>query len=217
MNQMPARKDFRQAEFELAEALNDADQKNGLLSRPPDCPSDEELRQFVAGKSSRPDALLVHLGDCPRCSQLLPSLHARSARISRLSLTLAATAVIVLAGWLILIRPSPVPSGVATIDLREMSPTRGSESSATTLITAVRRNGTVRILLPIGSEGRYDGDVLEEPGDRPVAQDSGEASVEDHAVVLNLSINLGKLNRGRYSLGLRHNRGEWAYYPVELK
>jgi hypothetical protein len=214
---MPAEKHFRQPELELAEALTDADRKNGLLSRSADCPSERELRKFVAGKSSLPDAVLAHLGDCPRCSQLLSALRVQTVRTRRISLALAATAVVVLAAWLTFVRSSPVPSGVATIDLREVSPTRGSESTARRLVTAVRRNGTVRILLPIGSEGRYECEIQSQSGGRPVISSSGEASLQDHDIVLNLPLNLAQLRSGRYFLGLRRNGSDWFYYSLQLE
>ena len=106
MKKMASSKQFREPELELAEALTDADRKRGLLRHSPDCSSDKELRLFVAGRSSRPDAILAHLGDCPRCVQLLPRLRARAVRIKQASLALAGIAIIVVAAWLMLILPA---------------------------------------------------------------------------------------------------------------
>jgi len=214
---MASSKQFREPELELAEALTDADRKRGLLRHSPDCSSDKELRLFVAGRSSRPDAILAHLGDCPRCVQLLPRLRARAVRIKQASLALAGIAIIVVAAWLMLIRPAPVPAGIATIDLRGTGLTRGPEASTSEILHVRRTNGTMRIVLPIGSEGDYDCEIRSPLEGAAVASSSGQASVEDHIVILNLPINLGQLAPGRYSLALRRNGSGWTSYRLELK
>jgi hypothetical protein len=134
-----------------------------------------------------------------------------------MTLALASIAAIVLLGWLVLVRPARVPRGAAIIDLRPLAATRGADLPAETPATVLRRNGATRILLPIGSEGSYTGEVLLTAGGRPLAEGVGETSIEDHNVVLNLSINLGKLKTGQYVLALRRNGAEWAYYHFELK
>ena len=214
---MPARKDFRQAEFELAEALADADRKNGLQVRSPDCPSPQELRRFVGGRSKQPDVVLAHLGNCSRCSQLLNSLRIHRLRSRRISLALVATAVLLAFGWLGLVRLLPLPAGVATIDLRFASPTRGGHNSATNVISARRSNGSVRVLLPIGSEGTYECEIQQEPGRPPIVVSSGQASVEKHDVVLDLPVNLAQVSSGKYTLAIRRSGSEWIYYLLELK
>src|ERR1043165_6082418 len=122
---MAAQKQFRQAELELAAALSDSERKHGPFGYSPDCPSAEELRRFVAGKSLRPDAILAHLGTCVRCAQLLGSLRIRSVRVQRLALAFASVIAIVLLAWLIVVRPARVPSGMAIIDLRPPAAPRG--------------------------------------------------------------------------------------------
>ena len=213
--EMPAQRDLRQVELQLAEALTDADGKNGLIRRSPDCPLPKELADFVEGRSRRPETVLEHIGECPYCSQVLGRLRVRAARTKRIILAFAATAIVIVGAWLILLRPSKIPAGVATIDLRAAAPTRGLEGS--TPINAVRSNGTVRILLPIGSEGAYDCQIQPEWGGRLLLTASGQAAVRDHEVVLDLPVNLAQMPPGRYRLGLLRSRSDWTYYRLELK
>jgi hypothetical protein len=215
VNRMPTQKQFREAELQLAEALTDADRKNGLITHSRDCLSAQQLRLFAAGKSSQSDAILVHLGDCPNCSRLLGGLRERTTRIRRLFLALATAAVVLVAVLLISIRPSHLPIGIATIDLRLASPTRGA-GNAEGVVHAARSNGTVRILLPIGSEGKYESEIQSKPGDRPILSSSGQALLQNHEIVLDLPINLAQVPPGRYSLALRRNGSEWIYYSLYL-
>jgi hypothetical protein len=216
VNRMPTQKQFREAELQLAEALTDADRKNGLINHSRDCLSAEQLRQLAAGKSSQSDAILVHLGDCLTCTQLLSRLRGRTARIRRLSLALATAIVVLVAVLLISIRPSHLPIGIATIDLRLASPTRGA-GNAEGVVHAARSNGTVRILLPIGSEGKYESEIQSKPGGRSIVSSSGQASLQNREIILDLPINLAQVPSGSYYLALRRNSSEWIYYSLDLK
>ena len=213
--EMPAQRDLRQVERQLAEALTDAGDKNGLIRRSPGCPSPKELRDFVKGRSKQPETVLEHIGGCPYCSQSLEKLRVRAARATGIIFAFAATAIVIVGAWLILLRPSKMPVGVATIDLRAAAPTRGLEGS--TPVNAVRSNGAVRVLLPIGSEGAYECQIQPEWGGRPVLTASGQAAVRDHEVVLDLPVNLAQLPPGRYRLGLLRSRSDWTNYRLELK
>jgi hypothetical protein len=44
-----------------------------------------------------------------------------------------------------------------------------------------------------------------------------QAHLENHDVLLNLPVKLGKLTPGRYLLALRREGPEWVYYPLILK
>lgn len=213
---MTAQREFRRAESELAEALTGADRKKGLASPSRDCPSPQELRRFLTGKSTQSDAILAHLGDCPRCARLLGDLRPGPVRVRKIAFALAAMAVVFIVGWLILARPAPIPTGLATIDLRSASPTRGGDNPTTDLVRAQRSNGTVRLLMPIGSEGEYDCEIQSRPGGRVIVKSSGEASVHNQDVVLDLPLNLGQIPSGKYSLALRRIGSDWIYYPLQL-
>jgi hypothetical protein len=213
---MPAQKDFRQAELELAQSLTDSDHRKGLVRSEPDCPSTKELRQFVTGKSRQPDVVLAHLGSCMHCFQLLSSLRIRAVRTKRITLALAVSAAaLLIAGGLLLLPPSEFPKGIATIDLRFAAPTRGVENS--TSVTARRTNGTLRVLLPVGSEGTYECQIQTDPEGRALASGFGQGVIETPNVVLALPMNLAHLSSGRYRLALRRSGSEWVYYPLALK
>jgi hypothetical protein len=213
---MAAPKQFRQAELELAAALTDRDPKLEGRTYSADCPSAEELGRFIAGKHSRPEAILAHLGTCARCAQLLGPRRVRRVTTQRLALAFASIAAIALLGWLVLVRPARVPSGVSIIDLRPLAATRGVDSPAEAAASVLRKNGTTRIVLPIGSEGSYTCEVLE-VNRSPLAETAGNTSLEDDKVALDLPIDLGKLKSGRYILMLQRDGTERTYYNLDLK
>jgi hypothetical protein len=120
--------------------------------------------------------------------------------------------------WARLDRSSSISSAVATVDLRLSSPTRGIENNnGADAVTVRRKAGRLRIILPIGSEGKYECEIFHTGQSVPLLRTSGEALLENHDVVLNMPVQLGSLTRGRYSLALRRDGSEWVYYPLVLE
>jgi hypothetical protein len=209
------------AERELAQALREISRTNDSVNDRSPCPSEGELRKFVAGKYRTKlavDEMLAHLGSCEQCTALLQHVRERRVLVMRTSLALAAVAaVIIIAVLATLQRSSSIPTSAATIDLRLVSPTRGSETSETAPTAVVRSAGGLRVVLPIGSEGKYDCEIRQESDGRLLLRGSGEALLENHEVTLNLPISLRSLPSGRYSLRLGRNGSDWAKYPLDLK
>jgi hypothetical protein len=219
-NVMSPLRQYRVAEQELMEALSSVKRKDGPASKRGACPTVGDLRRFVAGKCNQAqrDEMLAHLGACDRCITLLRQMRERGILIRRTSLVLAVAAVLTVAVWARLDRSSSISNAVATIDLRLASPTRGIENNTgAAAVTARRKAGRLRIILPIGSEGKYECQILRTGQSVPLLRSSGEALLENHDVVLNLPVALGGLLPGRYSLALRREGSEWVYYALILE
>ena len=213
---------YRIAERELMEALSSVTRKEGPVQKAGDCPTVADLRRFATGRcnSVQRDQLLAHLGTCDRCVSVLREMRERSILIRRASLVLAvaATAVLAVALWATLNRSSSSSSVIATVDLRLVSPTRGIENNnSAAAVTAGRKAERLRIILPIGGEGKYECQILRQGQSVPTLFSSGEAHLENHDVVLNLPVKLGKLTPGRYLLALRRESSEWVYYKLFLE
>jgi hypothetical protein len=146
---------------------------------------------------------------------ILARLRTQRLVVKRAYVTMAAAAAILIAAWIVKGRHSPVSSEITTIDLRSLSPTRGIESGVEPLARISGRARILQAVLPIGSEGNYECEILKEG--LPVARSSGETVLESGRVVLNLPMDLQNLSPGRYRLALRRNGSGWASYPVELK
>jgi len=113
--------------------------------------------------------------------------------------------------------PSQVLSGVATVDLRLISPTRGQVPGPQTA-TVRKTTGGLRVVLPVGSEGNYEVEILgQDIQPTPLLRSSGSTRLEGHDVVLNLPVNLSNLKSGKYLLALRRDSSEWEYYSVILE
>lgn len=220
-NDMSPWRQYRVAERELMEALSSVTRKDGPASKRGACPTVADLRRFATGKCNQEerDEILAHLGACDRCIALLRAMRERRILIRRTSLVFAVAAVLAIAVWARLDRSSSISNAVATIDLRLASPTRGSENNngADTVTARRKEAGRLRIILPIGGEGKYDCQILRTGQIVPLLRSSGEALLENHDVVLNLPVELGSLMPGRYSLALRHEGSEWVYYPLILE
>jgi hypothetical protein len=219
-NDMSPLRQYRVAEQELMEALSSLTRKDGRVHRLGNCPTVADLRRFVAGRCTQAqrEEVLAHIDSCDKCISLLRQMRERVILIRRTSLVLAIAAVLVVAVWVTLERSSSTSSAIATIDLRLVSPTRGIDNkNPADAVAAQHRAGRLRIILPIGSEGKYECQILRAPQSAPLLRAPGEAHVENHDVVLDLPVKLGKLTPGRYLLALRRESSEWVYYKLLLE
>jgi hypothetical protein len=221
-NDMSPWRQYRGTEQELMQALSSVTRKEWPVQKRGICPAVPDLRRFATGRCNpvQRDQLLAHLGTCDRCIGVLRKMHERSILIRRASLvlTVAAAAVLAVALWATLNRSSSSSSVIATVDLRLVSPTRGVENNnSAAAVPAGRNAGRLRIILPIGSEGKYECQILGAPQSVSLLRASGEAHLENHDVVLDLPVKLGKLAPGRYLLALRRASSEWVYYKLFLE
>jgi hypothetical protein len=201
-------------------ALSSVTRKDGPCHKLSDCPTVADLRRFATGKCNQKqrDEIVAHLGSCDRCITVMRQLRGRDILIRRASLVLAVAVVLALALWVGLQRYSSSSSAVATVDLRVVSRTRGIDSNnGGDAVSAQHRAARLRIILPIGSEGKYDCQILGPGHTRPLLLASGEALLENHDVVLTLPVKLNGLMPGPYSLALRRESSEWVYYKLAVK
>jgi len=218
-NAMSPLRQYRVAEQELMEALSSVMRKDGPDHKLDDCPTVADLRRFATGKCNQAqrDEILAHLAACDCCITLLREMRERGILIRRASLVLAVAAVLAVAVWARLDRSSSISNAVATVDLRLASPTRGIENNnGADAVTAQRKAGRLRIILSIGSEGKYECQILRAGHAGPLLSTSGEALLENHDVVLNVPVEMANLTPGRYSLALRREGSEWTYYHLIL-
>jgi hypothetical protein len=211
---------YRVAEQELMEALSSVTRKDGPVHELGDCPTVSDLRRFATGRCNQAqrNEILAHLGACDRCITLMREIRERGVLIRRASLVLAVAAVLAVAVWATLDRSPSISTAVASVDLRLASPTRGVENNnGAVAVTAPRKAGRLRLILPIGSEGKYQCQILRTEQSGPLQSTSGEAHLENHDVVLRLPIDLSSLTPGHYSLALRREGSEWVYYKLILE
>jgi hypothetical protein len=221
-NDMSPWRQYRGTEQELMQALSSVTRKEWPVQKRGICPAIPDLRRFATGRCNpvQRDQLLAHLGTCDRCIGVLRKMRERSILIRRASLvlTVAAAAVLAVALWATLNRSLSSSSVIATVDLRLVSRTRGVENNnSAAAVPAGRNAGRLRIILPIGSEGKYECQILGAPQSVSLLRASGEAHLENHDVVLDLPVKLGKLAPGRYLLALRRESSEWVYYKLFLE
>jgi hypothetical protein len=221
-NDMSPWRQYRGTEQELMQALSSVTRKEWPVQKRGICPAVPDLRRFATGRCNpvQRDQLLAHLGTCDRCIGVLRKMRERSILIRRASLvlTVAAAAVLAVALWATLNRSLSSSSVIATVDLRLVSRTRGVENNnSAAAVPAGRNAGRLRIILPIGSEGKYECQILHAPQSVSLLRASGEAHLENHDVVLDLPVKLGKLAPGRYLLALRRESSEWVYYKLFLE
>ena len=162
-NDMSRLNQYRVAERELMEALSSVTRNERPVHNVSDCPAADDLRRFATGKCKQVqrDEILAHLSSCDRCITVMRQMRQRGILIRRTSLVLAVAAVLAVAVWAKLDRSSPPSNVVATVDLRLASPTRGIEdNNGRDVVTARRKAGRLRIILPIGGEGKYECQIL---------------------------------------------------------
>ena len=209
------------AEDELMHALSAVMSTDALPAAKEECPSANELSLFERGKSD-PDGrerLVAHLSACDLCIGFLKTRRRRRSLVKETGLAFAAAAVLVFALVLGFRAPIQTPTKIATVDLRPLFPTRGVETATTAAkIPAISEKVTgLRLILPAGTEGKYECEILSARKDAVLTHVSGETSFQDHQVVLDFPISSSSFRGGDYFLALRKDGDSWAYYPLTLK
>jgi hypothetical protein len=188
------------------------------------CPGSALLKGIAQGRVSLTEAepWLDHLGSCSPCFQEFKEFRRQSVIQRRRALILVATAAVLLfavGGWLwVRARRSVEATDVAVLDLRERSVARGqSQSEAHQAPLEISRTTKHLVLdLPIGSkEGPYDVGLLTGTGEQ-ILRATGMAELHDHIIDLRVDVDLGGVQAGAYSLGLRQDGLEWTRYPIRV-
>jgi hypothetical protein len=187
------------------------------------CPGNALLQGIATKKVSLTAAepWLDHLGSCSPCYQEFREFRRRWVRQRRGVEAWVAVAAILLfavAGWLWIRTRTSLPMvDTAMLDLRDRSPVRGIETEPALPPLVIPRSVKHLVLdLPTGSrEGNYDVALLNDAGDE-VVRAAGIAQLENHSVILRVEIDLGRVRRGPYSLGIRQRGLEWTRLPARV-
>jgi hypothetical protein len=210
----------RSAENELMNALSSVVLTGPQPQRIGNCATIDELRAFVRGKAraERRETLVAHLSSCNHCIGLLRRRRERRTFIKEASLALAATIVLLLAVSIGFKKPATTKTEIATIDLRPFALTRGGATvAAAGEVPAINLKAKhLRFILPAGSEGQYECEILGNRKYPALTHLSGETALQNHDVVLELPIP-PSFRAGQYTLALRRQGSEWVYYPIVFK
>jgi hypothetical protein len=187
------------------------------------CPGNGLLQGIAQKKVSLTEAepWLEHLSSCSPCYQEFREFRrqwVRQRRRLEAWVSVAAILFFALAGWLWVRTRIALPMvDTAKLDLRDRSPVRGIETEPALPPLIIPRSVKHLVLdLPIGSrEGNYDVALLNDAGDE-VVRTAGKAQLENHSVILRVEIDLGTVQRGSYSLGIRQRGLEWTLVPARV-
>jgi hypothetical protein len=213
---------FDPSERELLDALAHTIEEETGRPDVTGCPREPELRRLAKGACNNPSRrteMLAHLADCNHCIQTMKRIRQRRVLRQRAAV-LASVLIVSMSAWICgQHRPGANRNGVATIDLRVVSLTRGDENNVTRESARVRRQASqLRVILPLGSDGTYEAEILPDASRVPtLAHASGSTKVEDHTVVLSLPFDLSAVRSGNYSLALRRSGGDWEYYALTVE
>jgi len=218
---MAQQEQYSTLEKELIQALLDSPTDGCNQGFVGNCPSPSDMRRFEAGKyghnQEERDALMSHLAVCGRCVEFMMQLKRRRVWQTRAALVLACAAAVLMAVWTTSQHPAAT-SGVAIIDLRLSSPTRGTENAIGTVAATVHRDtNRLRVILPPGSEGSYEFELLGYERSTAILRGAAQTTVEKDQVILNLTTSLAHLTPGKYSFALRHGDSPWEYYSVTIE
>ncbi len=191
-------------------------------------PGDEFLRQIAFGsnKPTLSDPRAAHVADCPYCLQRLAELRVEPAKKSFPLIPVAAFATVLLLialaiGWRLQTR-SAVREELAanqTLDLSNVSATRGGTQSQQPIIRLPRRQDELTIRLPLFSDGGlYSVEILSDrtrPG--AVAKAQGTATQEGNTTTLKVAFDLSRVKQGIYYLATVHGADQATYYyPIAI-
>ena len=135
------------------------------------------------------------------------------------TLVFAAAAVLVLAIWIGSQSLMPIRSQVATVDLRPFAPTRGGAAvtAAGQDLVVVGKASRLRFILPAGSEGQYEFEILDGNKHAALMHVSGETVLQNHQVILELPMQSVSFQAGRYTMALRKQGHNRVFYPIVIK
>jgi hypothetical protein len=193
------------------------------------CPPLEMLRRLAEQPTSANLSITEHLGGCSPCFQQYQELLAKTrtglkaehARPHRLRLVFAGIAGAVLVLFLFvwyIVRPldSRLPKE-AVLDLRDGFISRGADRSPADALLRLRRvTNRVLIYLPIGAEGSYRLDVLDDTNTL-IATTAGSTETEGSLILLSVPLNLSRERPGVYVFELRRPTGFVRVYKVRLE
>ena len=177
--------------------------------------------------------LIDHIGTCSPCfveySQLRAA-HKLRVRVAYALVSIAAVVVLTVAGVRLIESPDGQPTisekqtagsqeepTQLVLDLRMRGQTRSDQPATDSPLRVPRRNLSLSIYLPVGSEeGNYEV-ALVNPSEQVLRNATGEAGFRDFVAVLLIRMDLAGLPQGRYELRIRRLQAPWNAYSVLLE
>jgi hypothetical protein len=187
------------------------------------CPGATVLKRLASsGLPAENDPDWDHVTHCSPCyaefldyRKQVKVAQRRAYRNKLIAAALAAVAVIVLV-WIFL-RRSPPREISAYLDLSPVVILRGGEQPKRPNFSLPIGDLKLSIRLPLASEeGRYQVELLREPGTAPVATGSGQAHLAKGITTLQVNLNTAALQPGRYYFGFRSDNLDWTVVPCDL-
>jgi hypothetical protein len=188
------------------------------------CPGAAVLKRLgSSGLPAENDPDWDHVTHCSPCyaefldyRKQVKAAQRRASRNKLIAAALAAAAVIVVA-WIFWLRPSPPREISAYLDLSPVVVLRGGEQPKRPNLSLPIGDLKLSVRLPVASEeGRYQVELLREPGSAPVAQGGGQAHLAKGITTLQVNLNTTALQPGRYYFGFRSDNLDWTVVPCDL-
>jgi hypothetical protein len=106
----------------------------------------------------------------------------------------------------------------ATLDMRDLSPTRGAEDAPSAKPRLLPRKPLdLTVLLPAGSlEGTYELQLLDK-ADHQLLQAEGRADIRDGLTIMRVRLDLRWYPAGDYRVRERRAPGGWISCPLKLE
>ncbi len=203
------------------------------------CQGSEMLRQLASRERSEDDPAWEHVLHCGPCYGEFLELRAavrsgiRQHRLRWLIPAAACVLVVAVAVTLLVLRQhpnqteaglpaTPVPTASvfepATLDMKDLSATRGSDAEVPAKPRLLPRHPVdLTVLLPVGSlEGTYELQLLDK-ADQPLLRVEGRADIREGLTVMRLRLDLRPYPPGDYRMRERRAPGGWIYAPVRLE
>ena len=203
------------------------------------CQGSEVLRQLASRERSEDDPAWEHVLHCGPCYGDFLGLRAAVAattRRRRLRWMIPAAAGVLVAAvavatFVLRQRPNPNEAKLpatpaptvsvfepATLDMKDLSPSRGAEAELPTKVPLLpRKLLNLTVLLPVGSmEGNYELQLLD-TGNRPLLRTEALADIDDGLTIMRVKLDLRSYPSGDYRVRERRDPGEWIYGPVRLE
>jgi hypothetical protein len=228
---------FTRREQRFIEALRQAALSNNPNPDRIGCPDQKTLEAVARRQVPMMDPVIDHVWQCSPCAQEVLRLRATAGRKKRYWLTAGGIAAAVAVVSIALVRQSPAPPPrsattetappapaapspqvlTATLDLRPFSPTRGARKQDGPALELKREIVALTLYLPVGlEEGRYDLRVMDDQFQKHLTQ-TVSATMSDHIVKIDTSLDLRSLPSGRYILALRPAGEDWRTFPLVLQ
>ncbi len=198
-----------------------------------DCPEPRSVRDLARRRIpiTETAGLVDHIATCAPCFDAYSRFRRQCKRVRAGSVVVVAvTGILALTLWrphvsslfpyrqpTAMVNPS-TPSETATVDFRELSPTRSAEPQRHNPQTPRLRNVKLdlTVLLPFGTEdGEYSIEVRNASGE-VVVQAVGRARWNGTAETLATKLDLRNLPAGRCTMALRASGSAWHVYPLIL-